>query len=129
MLPPLVFHDAEQVLIEYLRTVLELGLQVGVQVPNPRPGRFISVRRAGGVRGVVVDRPRLDVFAWAADDRAALDLLTAVRQHLAAMPGLRGGVRITEVHEFTGPIPAPDESGQPRWLYSVEIAIRGVRPS
>ena len=123
---PLSFPDAQLVVVEYLRVLLD-PVPVGTRVPNPRPDRLVTLRRAGGVRGAVVDRPRLDFFAWAQADEDAQDLIGAVRRHLAAMPGLRGEVRVTGVAEFAGPVPAPDESGQPRWLATWEIALRGVR--
>jgi hypothetical protein len=119
VLLPVLYPDAD------LRPRLA-PVPVGVRTPNPRPATFLTVRRAGGIAERMIDRARMDIFAWADSDPAAHDLVMQVRQHLAAMPGLRGGVRVTDVAEFAGPLPAPDESGQPRWLVTFEIALRGT---
>jgi hypothetical protein len=122
---PLTFPDAQLVVADHLRPLLG-PVPIGVQVPNPRPAVFVTVRRAGGVRDRVTDRPRIDVLAWADTDTAAHDLVGVCRRHLAALPGVRGGVRVTAVAEFAGPVPAPDPSGQPRWLVTYEITLRGT---
>lgn len=122
---PVTYPDAQQVTVEYLRPLISPAT-IGVRVPSPRPSTFVTVRRVGGVAEQLFDRPRLDLFAWAGSDAAAYDLLMQLRRHLAAMPGLRNGVRVTQVAEFSGPIPAPDESNQPRWLVTYEISLRGV---
>lgn len=124
MLLPVTYPDAQLVAINYLRPLIS-PTTIGVRVPATRPAKFVTVRRAGGVAATLIDRPRIDFFAWAASDEQAHDLLMAIRRHLALMPGLRGGVRVTDVDEFSGPIPAPDESNQPRWLMTYEIALRG----
>lgn len=124
MLLPVTYPDAQLVAINYLRPLIA-PTTIGVRVPATRPAKFVTTRRAGGVAATLIDRPRIDFFAWAASDEQAHDLLMAIRRHLAAMPGLRGGVRVTDVDEFSGPIPAPDESNQPRWLMTYEIALRG----
>ncbi len=121
---PLIFGDSQALAANYLRPLL--GVPVGTRVPSPRPTRFVTLRRSGGLRGVVTDEPRLDFFAWAATDEAAHDLIQDVCRHLAAMPGTRDGVLVKSVDEFAGPIPAPDPSGQPRWLVTWEITLRGA---
>lgn len=125
MLLPVLYPDAEQTVIDYLRPLVD-PIHVGIRIPNPRPNRFLQVRRAGGVADQLIDRARLDVFAWADTEPAAHDLAMQVRRHLAAMPGLRNGVRVTDAAEFAGPLPAPDDSQQPRWLVTYEIALRGT---
>jgi hypothetical protein len=125
MLLPVSYPDAQLVLVDYLRPLVD-PIQIGVRVPSPRPSTFITVRRMGGIADTLIDRPRLDIFTWAASDQAAHDLAQQVRRHVAAMPGLRNGVRVTDVAEFAGPLPATDESNQPRWLVTFEISLRGV---
>lgn len=125
MLLPVTYPDSQLVLVEYLRPLIA-PITIGVRVPNPRPSTFVTVRRAGGVAEGLIDRARVDVFAWAADDPAAHDLVTQIRRYAAEMRGVRNGVRVVDVEEFTGPIPAPDESNQPRWLVTFEISTRGV---
>jgi hypothetical protein len=121
---PVTYPDAQLVVVAYLRALIS-PTPVGVRVPETRPEQFVTVRRAGGIATVLIDRPRVDLFAWATKDKDAHDLLMSLRRHLAAMPGERGGVRVTRVEEFSGPIPAPDESGQPRWMVTYEIGLRG----
>lgn len=119
---PVTFPDVQLLAVAYLRPLLA-PVPVGVRVPNPRPGQFVTLRRAGGVRGQVLDMPRLDFFAWAQTDEAAHDLVQEVRRHVVAMRDSHSAV--VKVDEFTGPIPEPDESAQPRWMASYEITLRG----
>lgn len=121
---PVTYPDAQLAVVDYLRPLLA-PVPVSVRVPNPRPAAFVTLRRVGGQADTLIDQARIDLFAWAGSDSAAHDLAMALRHHLAAMPGLRGGVRVTRIQEFSGPLPAPDESGQPRWLVTYEISLRG----
>lgn len=122
MLLPVTYPDVQLVVIDYLRPLIA-PTTIGVRVPTTRPAKFVTIRRAGGVAEGLTDRPRLDLFAWAGSDEAASDLLQALRRHLALLPRAHASVR--GVDEFSGPIPAPDESSQPRWLMTYEIALRG----
>lgn len=121
---PVTFADAQAVTVDYLRPLLAVG--VHVRIPDPRPATFVSLRRVGGVRTALSDPARVDLFAWAGSDEAAHDLLQTLRTHLAVMPGERGGTHVLAVDEFAGPVPAPDASGQPRWMCTYEITLRGV---
>jgi len=125
MLLPVTYADVQQVLVEYLRPLIDPA-PIGVRVPNPRPITFVQVRRIGGVADRLIDRTQVDVLAWAETDPDAHDLVMQIRRHVALMPGVRSGVRVVDVNEFAGPIPAPDESNQPRWLVTFEISTRGA---
>lgn len=125
MLLPVVYPDAQQVLVEYLRPLIA-PVSIGVRVPNPRPTTFVTVRRAGGVADEVVERARVDVFVWAASDEAAHDLAQSIRRYVARMPMDYVGAQVIQTAEFAGPQPAPDPSNQPRWLVTPEITLRGV---
>lgn len=125
---PVVFPDAEETMINYLRPFLPTAPKpwtIHRATPNPRPPRFVTVLRQGGTADRIFDRPRLAIFAWAASDTEAKDMAAVLRGHVANMPGLVGGVRVTRVQEFAGLAPAPDSSGQARWTFSPEITIRG----
>lgn len=125
MLLPVIYPDAELVVVNYLRPLVAPAV-VGLRIPNPRPSTFITLRRIGGTASRLIDTARIDVFTWATKDEDAHDLSMAVRRHLAGMPGIRGGVRVIGTEEFTGPLPAPDDSNQPRWLVTYDISLRGT---
>lgn len=122
MLVPLLYPDAQAVLIGYLAPLVA-PVPVHGRIPTTRPATFVQVRRVGGTADGVLDRARLDLWAWADTDERAHDLCMTLRRHVAAMPGSN---RVAAVAEFAGPLPAPDESNQPRWLVSYEVALRGT---
>ncbi|MEV0608127.1 hypothetical protein AB0I61_17350 [Polymorphospora rubra] len=127
-MPPLlpVRHaDAEALVVIYLKSRIA-NVRVVNRVPADRPARFLSVRRSGGLADHVVDRPRLDVYAWGTDDDDARDLAAAARAEIGGIRGNRDGWQVTGVEEFAGLSPAPDQSGQARWFFSIEITVRGV---
>ena len=102
------------------------GVTVRASIPNPRPaGPLVVLRPAGGSSQVLsVDRPRLDAQVWHRDEHSAASLAQLVRGLLRSMPGI-GAVRAVE--DFTGPVSIPDpESGQARYLLTVEMTTRGV---
>jgi hypothetical protein len=124
----IVFPDAEGLVIDYLRDLLDVP--VSGTVPNPRPGEFVTVRRLGGVRrNLVTDAPMLTVEAWAAGDVAAHDLAQLARAHVHAMA--RASVltepAVYRVVEIAGPGHLPDPvSAQSRYVFTVEVAVRGA---
>src|SRR5690242_137953 len=109
-----VFKDAELVVVTYLRAALAsraesyvTGVKVGTHKPNPMTVPFIAVRRAGGTSdAVVIDRPRVDVQVWHADDGKAQDLAQMARALLLRMPLSTAGVN--RVTDFLGPTPIAD---------------------
>lgn len=125
MLLPILFPDAESLVVRYLRESLD-GVEVHVRVPKDRPSRFVQVRRNGGLANGVQDRPRLDFFAWGPSDEDAKDLAQSVRALMGGIRGTRYGSSVTGVEEFAGLAPAPDQSGAARWFLSIEITVRGT---
>lgn len=109
------------------------GTLVRSSVPSQRPKDeqtgellpLVVLRPAGGVSQVLsVDKPRLDAQVWHRNEFDAAALAQLVRGLLRSMPGA-GAVRA--VSDFTGPVPVPDpESGQSRYLLTVELTTRGV---
>ena len=118
------YLDVEQAVTAYLRALL--GVPVLTRVPAPRPAAFVQVRRVGGPAELVWDRPRLDVFAWGADDEAAYDLAMTARAALHDLQGTTDlGVACYRVTEFLGPRRADDEvTGTPRVWLTVDLSLR-----
>lgn len=127
---PVVFPDVQLLVVDYLRPILGAlnpTVAVHIKVPAARPPRFVTVRRSGGTASGVLDHPLVDIFAWAPTDQEAHDLGPLVRAHLANMPAQAGGRQVKSVSDYAGLAPAPDSSGVPRWMFSLEITTRGVR--
>lgn len=118
------YPDVEELVIGYLLPIV--AVPVLTRVPRTRPARWVQVRRVGGLDDVVRDRPRLDVFAWAADDGATRDLLMSVRSAIHAVEGTTLlGVACYGVEEFLGPTRADDrETGTPRMWMTVQLSLR-----
>ena len=118
------YLDVEYAVTGHLRGLLEVP--VVTRVPDPRPSVFVQVRRVGGVAELVWDRPRLDVFAWAADDETAHDLGMAARAALHDLQGTSAlGVPCYQVAEVLGPRRADDEAtGLPRIWLTVDLSLR-----
>jgi hypothetical protein len=127
MVPVVTYPDAVTLALPYLRTALDDStVTVAASVPNPRPARLVVLRRAGGTDTVshLLDRPRIDIQAWAATEHDALHLADLARAHLLAAPGRVTGV--SRATTFAGPIPIPDDaSGAKRALCSVELQVKG----
>lgn len=127
-----VFPDAAAVVVGHLRAELAArddSAKVGTRVPNPRPARFVRIRRIGGPRlNLVADRPQLSIESWAATEEQAADLAQLCRGLIHAMRGTTvAGVAIYRVTEFAGPAELPDPtSDQPRYVQTFEIAMRGT---
>lgn len=121
-----VFPDGEQLVIDWLRDRLDVPVEP--KVPNPRPASWVKVTRVGGPRrDLVTDHPMLVVEAWDDDDADARDLLQLARAHVDAMRGqVIDDVTVYGITEVGGPANLPDPtSDQPRWTFTVQVAIRG----
>lgn len=127
----ITFPDTEDLLVTYLATELPAHGDTAtahVQVPNPRPARFVLVPRVGGpARSFVVDEPTIGVECWASRPAQALALASLVRGLLQALPGQTvAGVPFYSYGEFTGPTNLPDpESTQARYILTVTFTVRG----
>ncbi|GAA2618746.1 hypothetical protein SMC26_40305 [Actinomadura fulvescens] len=123
----LVFPDVEALICAHLTPIL--GVPVRTRVPDPRPARWVQVRRVGGTLvDHVRDRARLDVFAWGTGDADANDLGAAARAALHAAAGtVIGGVPCYAVEEFLGPRRADDPlTGAPRVWLTVQLSLRAT---
>lgn len=121
------FPDAERVVIDYLTPLV--GVPVSLTVPNPRPGRFLTVQRGGGPRmNLVADNATLVIEAWGNGPSEAKATLDVARRHLNAMRRQTvAGVPVYRVAEATGPAFLPDpDSTQARYTLTVQVAMRGV---
>lgn len=127
-----LYRDAEFEVVDYLRTALAshseafvTGVVVGTRRPNPFTPPVVAVRRAGGLSdAIVIDRPRVDVQVWHTSDENAQDLAQLCRSLLLAMTGDGGVIR---ARDFLGPTPIPDpDTSTPRYLFTVELAMRGT---
>jgi acetylornithine deacetylase/succinyl-diaminopimelate desuccinylase-like protein len=124
----IIFPDAVAAACAHLRS--ELGGTVVVSdVPTVRPVEFVSVERVGGVaRNLVVDEASLVVDCWAARKQDAHDLAQRCRALLHAAVGTTlSGVMVYRCDELGGPANLPDPlSSQPRYSFSVALAVRGI---
>lgn len=125
--PVIIFPDAVEVAVNYLRPLV--SAPVFSRVPNPRPAAFVRFQRLGGTkRSIILDRPRLDVECWSDSEEGAEALMKVARAHMHAIGGKRGGTTVYDVAEVSGPMWLPDsESGQPRYSFAVEFSTRGTR--
>lgn len=128
--PLIVFPDVLPDLLAYVRDLAGEGVHVAGRVPNPLPAvPLVVLRRSGGSEtSIVIDRPRIDAQVWHDDEPAAAALATQVRTWLLGAPGRVPRVRAATT--FAGLIPIPDpESNRPRYLLTVELAVRGEAPA
>lgn len=122
-----IFGDAAAVAIGYLRAELGLYAEVHKDIPDPRPAKFVTVRRGGGIRrSVVSDQPLLLVECWAETSEDAHDLAQMCRGLLYAMRGtVQGDLAVYRVDEVGGPADLPDPlSNQSRYTFTVQVHLR-----
>jgi len=127
------FGDIELAVVNRVRArLVAVGdtATVGTKVPNPRPGRFVTVRRTGGLASdyVVTEWAQITVEAWGSSDKQALDLAQFVRGVIRAMPGQTlTGITVYKIEEFSGPANLPDpESSQSRFTWTVSMHVRAT---
>lgn len=121
----MAFPDAGGLVIDHLDGLL--ADPVMSRVPDPRPERFVQVRRVGGLAlEPVRDRARLDIHCWAATDPDAMALALEVRSHIWALSGTSLlGPMVYEVSEFLAPRHQDDDlTGDPRVWATYELAVR-----
>jgi hypothetical protein len=128
----ILFPDATAVVIDLLAAAFDERDEtapVEPRVPNPRPDRFVVVRRTGGTsRAVVIDDPQITVEAWGTDDADAHDLAQLCRGLLHAAEGtVVDTVAVYRVAEVSGPGNLPDpESNHARYSQTFLAAMRGT---
>lgn len=125
-----VAPDAEGLLVDYFTAELPAqgdSATAHVNVPDPRPDRFVLVPRIGGtMRNRVVDQPTIGIECWAQTDAQAYGLAALVRGLVHALRGHKlGDVQCYLVDEFGGPSNLPDPvSSQSRYVLTVSIGLR-----
>lgn len=127
----IVFPDAVGIVVGEVRSALAVprpDVRVGGAVPNPRPARFVTVERVGGVRrNLVVDDAMLSIEAWSnrADD--AHTILEFVRAITYRMVGkVFDGVTVYRVDDVGGVQHSPDPvSNQERYVMTLQVSVRG----
>jgi len=133
--PPLMWPDAELLVIDYLRAGLALvdtvdypaadGIAIGVKVPEGRPVPFVRVNRVGGVRAGVFDQPRILLESWAAHSHSAAANLDLIRDLMWQLTGERSGYSVSNVVEVGGPANIADpDTGSPRYLMTFGFTVR-----
>lgn len=110
--------NVEAALVAHLNGIDDRPAEAFLEVPSPRPERFVTVERTGGGRRDVRDLPSLAVQCWAKSRYEASELARAVAgciEAFRAHPRI-GRVEVSSVYNF------PDlESGSPRYQMTVEI--------
>lgn len=122
-----MYQDAAALVIEHLSDMLTVPV-VG-KVPTTRPDEWVLVRLVGGARlNKVADEPRLAIEAWSTTDEDAHDLAQECRGLVWQLRGTTlDGVAVYRIQEASGPQNFPDPvSDQPRFTFSVQIALRGT---
>lgn len=123
-----IFPDVEALLVAYLTPLLG-GVEVGTQIPNPRPDTFVRVTRVGGARrDRITDQPLVVVQAWATDEAAAQNLGARAQAHVFALEQTSvGDSYVRAVREVGGFQAVPDPlSGTPRYQFTAQLDTRGV---
>jgi hypothetical protein len=130
--PTLIFPDAVELvtaeLDRQLPALMGAAVPVGNRVPDPRPDRFVRVRRTGGTRiTVVTEAATIAIEAWALDVAGAEDLAQAARSVVHSMARRTiDGVPVYLVDDVGGPAEDADElSDQPVMPFSVAVHVRG----
>lgn len=128
----IVFTDAAQLVIDRLNerfADLDDPSRAFRSIPADRPGRFVTVRRTGGVKVTLVSEiVQLTVEAWDVDAGAAQDLAQLARSIISAMAhGRWGGVPFGRYEEFSGPADLPDpDREQARFTWTCTLHVRAA---
>lgn len=116
------FADLQLLAIQYLNS--HLGEPVSTRVPATRPDAFVTVFVTGGSRAnVLFDRPTLTVEAWHTQEWEARELAGKCRELIDN--ATHGDGFFTNDYDSGTPVFLPDESGQPRYTFTVEINVPG----
>ena len=122
----MAYPDAVSLLRTYLLPLVS-PVPIASRVPNPRPVRWVQIRRVGGSQlRPVRDQPRIDVLTWDDDEPGAWSLAEAVRRHVHALAGTTLlGPAVYRVDETLGPRQFDDpETGLPRVMATYSITVR-----
>lgn len=119
------FPDAAAVVIDAIDP--QMWVPVVSRVPDPRPSRFVIVRRIGGPRmNLVADEAMLTVEAYGETEADAHDLCQQARSLIYAMRGTTSSsVAVYRVTEIAGPARLPDIADHERYTLTIQVAMRG----
>lgn len=137
--PAVIMPNAEKVLVAFFEAAFaELDgfddLEVWSRIPDPRPDRWLLVRRVGGGRrDQICDNPMMAIEAWSgskAEPRPS-DAHDVCQTALALLHGARGqaiaGTTLSRIEDVAGPANLPDPtSEQPRYTTTVSVVLRGT---
>jgi hypothetical protein len=86
------------------------GIQVGTDMPNPRPAQFVQMSRIGGSRNIKQDYARLLVECWSTSQGGCETLSANVSAALLNASGTTvGGTFIYGWDDQQGPVDYPDD--------------------
>lgn len=126
MVDQVEFADAADVAITVADTAA--AAPVSGDVPNPRPDRFATITRHGGVsrHHGLIDEAILVVEAWGLTPTEAHDLGQTIRSALLAASGtVVDGWTIYQVEDIAGPGDLPDpRTDQPRVTLTMKFPVR-----
>lgn len=131
MTTPIAFGDIEVALADHLASALAargIVVPVVIEIPAPRPPRFVRVTRPGGSQSnLVTDRPRVVAECWDEIGTGAADLAKVVRALLGAVaPGYVEGIWVDKTIDMgLAFLPHPRYPDIPRYLVTKELHVRG----
>lgn len=126
-----LFSDIEVALADYLAAALadrSVTLPVQMEVPNPRPDRFVRLVRVGGTQSnLVTDRPRIVFECWDTLGVGAANLAGLVRALVSApVPGYVSGVWVDKVIDMGLAFSPDPDTNLPRYLVTAELHVIGA---
>lgn len=129
---PVLFRNAVVVTARFLRARFDDdGLDdvpIVRRVPDPRPSRFVLIRRVGGIRQTLVSDAATLVFeCWGDDEDQAHDLAQLVRMWVLDIGGyVDDEGPVYRATELAGPGRLPDPlSDQERYTFTASVHLRG----
>lgn len=96
------------------------GIKTVLEVPEIRPGEFVSVQRTGGPEKVFSDHPTLAVQSWAKTRRRASEMARSVNNALKGLMALDCVFAVDIEKTYRWPDP---ESGHERYQTVVNMTI------
>lgn len=127
MEPVTVYPDAEKAAIDFLMPLLaafDSSVPIGVRGSG---GRFVRVRRVGGVNvSPAHDRPVLDVLVWHDSDKSRMALANALWGWLRAASDVVGPAVVHYSSTVLGPRQMPDPADDTKTvcMLTVELVVR-----
>ena len=120
--------DAEAIVVGYLNA--ELTEPVSTEMPTNPTFPLVTIRRVGGAGDEPrwLDRPRIQVEAWADTKQEARTSAATAWAKLADMEGAynygAGAVGVVNgVQLASGLTWVPDENGKPRYLFVATVSL------